>query len=211
MVDFTPRQRPVEIMTERDIREATVGEPVTINGPVRLVQYNPDWPVLYAREEARIRAALGDRVHQLEHIGSTSVPGLIAKPIIDMQLLVENAGDESTYAPDLIAAGYTLRIREPDWNEHRVFKGTDPDVNLHLFARGSSQARRHLAFRDRLRGSDEDRDLYARTKQRLTEHDWTFVQNYADAKNDVVDEILSRAGVSLSRDGAAAAAGKREC
>jgi len=201
MVDFTRRHRPVEIMTERDIREATVGEPMTVNGPVRLVQYNPDWPVMYAREETRIGAALGDRVHQLEHIGSTSVPGLIAEPIIDMQLLVENAGDESTYAPDLIAAGYILRIREPDWDEHHVVKGTDPDVNRHLFARGSSRARSHLAFRDRLHASNEDRDLYAQTKQRLAEQDWTFVQNYADAKNDIVDEILSRAGVSLSRDG----------
>jgi len=184
MEDSTSRNRPAETMTEQDIREATVGEPVPVNGQITVVPYDPTWPEIYAREEARIRIALGDRVVQLDHIGSTAVPGLAAKPIIDIQLL-EDSGDESTYAGALIEAGYILRIREPEWEEHRVFKGTNPDVNLHVFSRGSKQAARHLRFRDHIRAHDADRDLYAETKLKLAAQNWAYVQNYADAKNDV--------------------------
>jgi GrpB-like predicted nucleotidyltransferase (UPF0157 family) len=104
--------------------------------PIRLVEYDPDWPDRFKREAERIRAVLGDRVLQLEHVGSTAVPGLPAKPIIDLLLVLENSADEPAYVPDMEAAGYVLRIREPEWNEHRLFKGPDTNINLHVFSSG---------------------------------------------------------------------------
>src|SRR5829696_72460 len=95
--------------------------------PVRieLRDYDPSWPQLYAREAARIRSALGERMVRLEHAGSTSVPGLAAKPIIDIVLEVPDAAEEAAYLPALQAAGYGLRLREPDWFQHRLLKGPD--------------------------------------------------------------------------------------
>ncbi len=122
-------------MTEEQIRAATVGELAPHAAPITLQDSDPEWPRLFEREEARIRAALGDRVLGLEHTGSTSVPGLAAKPIIDMTLVVEDSADEAAYIPALETAGYVLRIREPEWYEHRLFKGPDTNVNLHTFSR----------------------------------------------------------------------------
>ncbi len=179
--------------TEAEIRAATVGELVPLDSPITLVEYDPQWPQLFEREAARVRAALGDRVLLLEHCGSTSVPGLAAKPIIDMLLVVPDSADEASYLPDLEAAGYVLRIREPDWYEHRVLKGPDTNVNMHVFSPGCVEIARMLAFRDRLRRDDADRALYERTKRELAAQRWQFVQNYADAKTAVVEEIMSRA------------------
>lgn len=158
-----------------------------------MVEYDPRWPELFAREAARIRSVLGSRALRIEHAGSTSVPKLVAKPIIDLLLVVVDSGAEEAYAPSLKAGGYTLRIREPDWYEHRVFKGPDTDVNLHVFSHGCPEVDRMLMFRDWLRGNAADRDLYARTKQSLAQKEWTYVQNYADAKTAVIEEILGRA------------------
>ncbi|MDN5855746.1 MAG: GrpB family protein, partial [Actinomycetia bacterium] len=105
-----------------------------LNGPMRLDPYNPEWPRWFDLEEQRVRDALGDRVVRLEHIGSTSVPGLTAKPIIDMLLVVADPADEQSYVADLERAGYVLHIREPDWHEHRLFKrphGTDLHLHVH--------------------------------------------------------------------------------
>ena len=160
---------------------------------VVLVEYDPEWPRLYAREEARIRGALGETALQVEHVGSTSIPGLAAKPIIDIVLVVPESADEPAYVPALEAAGYVHRIREPDWFEHRVLKGVDPKVNLHVFSPGCPEVERMLSFRDHLRCDERDRDLYERTKRELARRDWKYVQHYADAKSDVVEEILERA------------------
>jgi len=94
----------------------------------------------------------------------------------------------------LQAAGYRLVIREPDWYQQRVLEGPDTNVNLHVFSAGCAEVERMLAFRDRLRAHDGDRDLYLRTKRELATRDWTYIQNYADAKTDVVTDILRRAG-----------------
>ena len=179
--------------TEEDIRKYTVGELKPHAAPILLVDYDPAWPGLFERENARIRAALGERVVQLEHTGSTSVPGLAAKPCIDMTLVVPDSSDEASYVSALEAAGYVLVIREPDWFEHRVFKGPDTNVNLHVFSPGCQEIERMVGFRDWLRTHDEDRDLYERTKRELATREWKFVQNYADAKTDVVEEIVARA------------------
>jgi GrpB-like predicted nucleotidyltransferase (UPF0157 family)/GNAT superfamily N-acetyltransferase len=136
---------------ERKHSSAWVVERPKLNGPVLPADYDPGWPALYEREAARIRSLLGDRVLLLEHIGSTSVPGLAAKPIVDILLVVPDPADESSYVAVLAEAGYQLVIREPDWHQHRVLKGPDTNINLHVHAEDSQEIGRNLRFRDHLR------------------------------------------------------------
>lgn len=178
---------------DEELPKHWVGKPPPLQGRIEIRDYDPQWPPLYEREAARIRSVLGDRAVRVEHAGSTSVPGLPAKPIIDIVLAVPDSSDEAAYRPDLEAAGYVLVIREPDWFEHRVFKGPDTSVNLHVFTEGSVEVERMLRFRDWLRASTADRELYARAKRELAARDWKYVQQYADAKSSVVQEIMARA------------------
>jgi GrpB-like predicted nucleotidyltransferase (UPF0157 family) len=179
--------------SEEAMRAATIGPIVELNGPVELVAYDPGWPALFEREARRIRAALGERTRLVEHVGSTSVPGLSAKPIIDVLVAVPNSADEASYAPALEAAGYVLRIREPEWWEHRMFKGPDTNANVHVFSEGEAEIGRMLAFRDWLRTHDGDRALYEQRKRELAARTWKYVQHYADAKTEVVEGIIARA------------------
>ena len=161
--------------------------------PIEISEYDADWPLLYAREDARIRSILGDRVMRIEHAGSTAVSGLPAKPVIDIVLEVPDSAAEPAYVPDLEAAGYVLRIREPEEFEHRMFKGPDTNVHLHVFTAGCAEVDRMLLFRDWLRTNARDRELYAATKRELAARDWKYGQQYADAKTAVVNEIMARA------------------
>ena len=179
--------------TEEQILAARIGPTPPHNGPVYLAEYDPAWPQAYTAEAAKIRAALGERALLLEHVGSTSVPGLAAKPLIDILLVVADSSDEAAYVPALEAQGYALRIREPEWYQHRCLKGVNPAVNLHVFSPGCVETRRMLLMRDWLRANPADRDLYERTKRDLAQREWKYVQNYADAKSAVVEEILARA------------------
>lgn len=165
-----------------------------VDGPVALSEYDEAWPRLYEREAGRIRSALGERVVLLEHVGSTSVPGLAAKPKIDILLVVADAADEAAYLPSLEAAGYELRLREPNWHEHRLLRGPDTDINLHVFSAGSTEIGKMLVFRDWLRTHPDELALYEATKRELGARTWQYVQDYADAKTAVVNEILARAG-----------------
>ncbi len=176
--------------TDEELQAVTIGRRDPHNAPITLVEYDPDWPRQFADEADRIRSALGPVACRVEHVGSTAVPGLVAKPIIDMLLVVPDAADERAYLPALEAAGYRLRIREPDWFEHRLFKGPDRDVNLHVFGRGAGEIDRLIGFRDRLRGDDRLRDRYAAAKRDLAGRTWWHVQHYADAKSGVIGEIL---------------------
>src|SRR5829696_9754147 len=160
---------------------------------IELRDYDPVWPRLYAREAARIRSVLGERVVRLEHAGSTSVPGLAAKPVIDIVLEVPDASEEAAYLPAMEAAGYGLRLREPSWFQHRLLKGPDTDINLHVFSAHCPETDRMLLFRDWLRAHAGDRELYVRTKRELAVRPWTSVQQYADAKTAVIGAILARA------------------
>jgi GrpB-like predicted nucleotidyltransferase (UPF0157 family) len=178
---------------EESLAKVWVKAPPKLDGRIEIREYDPEWPVQSTREEARLRRILGDRVVRLEHAGSTSVPGLPAKPIVDIVLEVPDSSDEASYAADLEAAGYPLTIREPEWYEHRVFKGPDTNVNLHVFTAGSEEVERMLMFRDRLRANAADRERYAAAKRELAAQDWTYVQQYADAKTAVVQEIMARA------------------
>jgi GrpB-like predicted nucleotidyltransferase (UPF0157 family) len=179
--------------TEAEIRTYTVGELKPLSSRIMIADYDPHWPELFAREADRIRSVLGSRALRIEHGGSTSVPGLPAKPVIDLLLGVDNSANEDTYAPELEASGYLLKIREPDWYEHRMFKGPDTDINLHVFSSGCPEIDRMLIFRDWLRSNAADRDLYARTKFALVQQEWKHVQNYADAKTVIIEEIIARA------------------
>ncbi|HEY6468897.1 MAG TPA: GrpB family protein [Candidatus Dormibacteraeota bacterium] len=180
---------------ELRIRAATIGEPVRVDGAIELRPSNPQWPEQYRLEAERVRSVLGVRALRVEHVGSTSVPGLVAKPIIDMLLVVTDSSDEADYVPLMEAAGYTLRIREPDWYEHRLFKGPLVNINLHVFPAGCPEISRMLGFRDHLRVNADDRELYQRTKQELAARHWRYVQEYADAKTEVVEAIIARASV----------------
>jgi len=185
--------QPGRPTTEEELRAVTVGELRRLDGPVTLAAPDPEWPARFDREAARIRRALGDGALLVEHVGSTAVPGLVAKPSIDIALAVADSADEAAYLPALEAAGFTLRIREPEWEQHRMLNGADPAVNLHVFTIGSPQVERMLAFRDRLRADARDRDRYAAEKRRLAAREWHYMQNYADAKGAVVEEITAEA------------------
>jgi GrpB-like predicted nucleotidyltransferase (UPF0157 family) len=180
---------------ERDaqLQAATIGPLERLDGGVVLHEHDPRWPQQFSREAERIRTALGEHLVQLEHVGSTSVPGLVAKPRIDMLLVVADSADEPAYVPALEAVGYRLRIREPDWHEHRMFNGPDIDVNLHVFGSGCPEIERMLRFRDHLRADRTDRERYASAKRELAARHWRHMQDYADAKTSVVEEILRRA------------------
>jgi GrpB-like predicted nucleotidyltransferase (UPF0157 family) len=183
-----------EAWYDEALAKATVGDAQYNRRPVVIHEYDPEWPRLYEREEARVRAALEDRVIRIEHAGSTSVPGLPAKPVIDIVMEVPDSSDEAAYVPDLEAAGYKLQIREPEWFEHRLFKGPDTNINMHTFSAGCTEVDRMLLLRDWLRANAEDRERYAAAKRELAKREWKYVQQYADAKTEVVQEILARAG-----------------
>jgi len=187
----------IESASEDRLRRVTIGEPRVLDDRITLVEYSEKWPDQFEGEAARLRNALGNRALKIHHIGSTSVPGLIAKPIIDVVLVVASSADEASYVPALEAAGYILHIREPDWHEHRLFKGQDIDLNIHVFSRGDDEIGRLLLLRDHLRSNQQDRELYAQTKRELAERRWKYTQDYADAKSDVVEGILKRASADV--------------
>jgi GrpB-like predicted nucleotidyltransferase (UPF0157 family) len=189
-----------QLTTEDDLQAITIEKVIPHNGPITLAEYNPQWPALFAREAARIRAVLGDAAVRVEHVGSTSVPGLAAKPIIDILLAVPDSADEQAYAPALEAAGYVLRIREPDWFEHRLFTGPDTTINLHVFTVGAAEIDRMLLFRDWLRANDADRDAYLQVKRDLARRTWRHVQHYADSKTAIVQQIMARASAASQQN-----------
>jgi GrpB-like predicted nucleotidyltransferase (UPF0157 family) len=176
-----------------------VGAPERVG--ILIVDYDPEWPRRFDAERTKILQALGARAVTVDHVGSTSVPRLAAKPIIDVNVTVADSSDEPSYLPDLVAAGYELRVREPEWNEHRMFRTAARDVHVHVFSAGSPEIARMRVFRDWLRGNDDDRRLYASTKRALAQRDWPTMQHYADAKGKIVEEIIGRAIASTARHG----------
>ncbi|MHB9289418.1 GrpB family protein [Latilactobacillus curvatus] len=179
--------------SDEELQKLTLGKLNPHNAYITLVEYDPNWPELFEQEAARIRSVLGNKALHIEHVGSTSVPGLCAKPIIDMLLVLKDSADELSYVPALEAAGYILRIRESDWFEHRLFKGPDTDINLHVFSSGTSEIDRMLRFRDWLRSNENDQEKYAQVKRSLAKNKWRHIQHYADAKTSIVQEIMERA------------------
>ncbi|WP_211270211.1 GrpB family protein [Rhodococcus phenolicus] len=129
----------------------------------------------------------------IEHVGSTAVPGLAAKPILDIDLIVPDSADESAYVAPLEQTGYRLVMREPSWHEHRMFRGVNPDVNLHVFSQEAPEHIRHVVFRDWLRTHDNDRERYEKAKRRLAAETVDAPDRYNLAKNAVIDDIYARA------------------
>ncbi|HEY2826150.1 MAG TPA: GrpB family protein [Pirellulales bacterium] len=160
---------------------------------IRICDYDPAWREKFERHAKIVGDALGDRAIRIEHVGSTAVEGLAAKPIVDILLVVENSGDESSYLPALEAAGYALRVREPDWHEHRMLRTPQLDVQIHIFSSGCSEIERLPTFRDWLRSHDDERQLYEATKRRLAAQEWPDMNAYATAKSEVIEGILAAA------------------
>jgi GrpB-like predicted nucleotidyltransferase (UPF0157 family) len=158
-----------------------------------VVEYDSDWPQRFARHARIIAGALGGAALRIEHIGSTSVPHLAAKPIIDILVVVPDSTNESVYLPQLEAAGYVLRVREPDWNEHRMLRTPEKDVHIHIYSLGCPEIQRNLTFRDRLRRSAEDRARYGQIKRELAAKDWPDMEAYAEAKTALIENIVAAA------------------
>lgn len=189
--DLNPTKRVIS--TQEELEAAWVDGPPPPNGPIVVADYDLAWPEMYEREQTRIRELLGHAVVSIEHVGSTSVPGLAAKPVIDINLVVPDSADETTYVPQLVSAGYRLIVREPNWHEHRLFKGPDTNINLHVFSPGSPEVVRMRVFRDWLRTHPADLHLYARTKQSLADSQLDDIRAYTHAKDGVIDDIYGRA------------------
>ena len=160
---------------------------------IRILDYDANWPSLFQEHAAKIKEALGGAALRVEHIGSTSVEGLPAKPIIDILLVVENSGDESSYLPALERTGYVLRVREPAAHEHRMLRTPGRDVHIHVYAPNSPEIERYLIFRDRLREHASEREIYAKTKRDLAARSWPDMNAYAEAKTGVIEGIIARA------------------
>lgn len=172
---------------------------------VSVVEPDPDWPRQAEAVQDRIRRVLGSGIVGLQHVGSTSVPGLPAKPVLDLDLRVVDPDDEAAYVPALVAAGFELIVREPWWYRHRMLRGSDPDVNLHVYGPESAESARQRLFRDWLREHPDDRDRYAAAKRAASAESAAageHVQQYNLRKQEVLREVYARmfaaAGLSVS-------------
>jgi GrpB-like predicted nucleotidyltransferase (UPF0157 family) len=181
-------------MDDRDRRRPDVTTVEIVGGrtplTVGLHAHDPAWAEAYLAHRERITAALGDAALAVEHIGSTSVPGLAAKPIVDIVVVVADITAEEDHVEHLVAAGYDLRVREPG---HRLVKPPARDVHVHVYEEGDPAVDAYLLLRDRLRADPADRDLYERTKRELMTRRWESMDAYADAKTEVIQGILARA------------------
>jgi GrpB-like predicted nucleotidyltransferase (UPF0157 family) len=184
-----PLWRPFELADLDEVARLRIGGK---SRPLEVVPYDPAWPRHYDGVAARVRAALGRRILVLEHVGSTSVPGLAAKPVIDVNLVVADSGDEASYVPDLEAAGFVLRIREPAWEQHRVLALEEPKTNLHVWSPGSREPARTRVFRDWLLSHPEDREAYGALKTELAARGFAEVMDYNNQKGPLVYDIYER-------------------
>lgn len=190
-------QYPREIV-ERQLGRVEPEDAGWVNGatpphdPIVIEESDPLWSEWFATESARLRDALGAVAMRLEHVGSTSVPGLPAKPIIDMDLQVADTEDEDSYVRPLEPLGYRLTLRQPWWNGHRMLVGGDDRFFLHVFPVGTPEPLRHLLFRDWLRTHRDDRELYGDVKRKLAIETAQNPNDYSLAKNEVIDEIYAR-------------------
>ena len=186
-----PLWRPYERPTDAEIAAARVTS-APPGGRVAVVAPDPQWPATAARLIAGVRDAIGDGALAVEHVGSTAVAGLWAKPVIDLDLTVADSADEEMYVPALEHSGFTLTIREPDWEEHRCLIREAPRCNLHVFSPAAVEPRRHLAFRDWLSTHPDDRERYAALKRSLSERPFESVMHYNNEKGALIYDIYER-------------------
>lgn len=173
-----------------------VGGPEALG--LQLHSYDERWASIYLDHRRRIRDALPAVGIEIEHIGSTSVPGLAAKPIIDIVVAVDDITAEEDYLDGLLAAGYELRVREPG---HRLVRTPARDVHVHLFERDDPAVDGYLLLRDHLRSDADDRALYENTKRTLLSNQWDDMNDYAEAKTDVILAIKARGRAARGRLG----------
>ena len=178
--------------TPEQMAIALVGEAPAKWQSIVIEDYDPAWVDRFAAASSPLTEALGSLIVSIEHVGSTSVPGLAAKPIIDIDLLIDDTTDESRYIPALEKLGYRLVLREPWWYGHRMFVSAAEDVNLHVWPEAAPEPIRHRLFRDWLRTHPEDRELYATTKRRVARDTVHQPGDYNLSKNDVIDDIYTR-------------------
>ncbi len=188
---------PPEVMqrfhgTSEQMAIALVGERPATWQSIVIQDYDPAWVDRFAVAKLLLHEVLGGLIVGVEHVGSTSVPGLAAKPIIDIDLLIDDTAEESRYVPALEGLGYRLVLREPWWYGHRMLVSAAEDVHLHVWPQGAPEPVRHRLFRDWLRSHPEDRELYATTKRRLAQDTAKQPGDYSLAKNTVIDEIYAR-------------------
>jgi len=185
-----PLWRPFETPTPEEIAAARVREHVPER--VQVVAPDPAWATSYAVVRAAIVQVLGDRAVSLRHVGSTSVPGLWAKPILDINLIVADSAQEDDYLPELEGIGFDLRVREPAWEEHRCLRLRNPQTNLHVFSPGATEPLRTVAFRDWLASHPDDRDEYAAAKRAAADLGFTDAMLYNNAKAAKVYDLYER-------------------
>jgi GrpB-like predicted nucleotidyltransferase (UPF0157 family) len=178
-------------MTDKRVETGLIGG--VEKREIKIIDYDTTWPKKFDAHARVIADALGSATLQIEHVGSTSVPGLAAKPIIDILIVVQDSADESTYLLQLEAAGYMLRVREPDWHEHRMFRTPEQDVHVHVYSAGCPEIDRVLTFRDRVRTNIDVRHRYEQTKRALAARDWSDMNAYAEAKTEVIESIIAAA------------------
>ena len=185
-----PLWRPFELPTQEQIDAARLRPHV----PVTIAVVPPDrsWTASFARVRDLVVGALGDRALSVTHVGSTAVPGLWAKPTIDVDLTVPDSSREEDYVPALEAAGFELTIREPEWEQHRLLKLPEPLTHLHVFSPGAVEPQRHLAFRDWLASHPDDRERYAAAKRGVAARGFTDGMDYNREKSAVVYDIYER-------------------
>lgn len=163
--------------------------------PIRLHPYDPGWATLFEEERQRLRALVGNA--PIEHIGSTAVPGLPAKPIIDIMVGVESLELGRLAIPALVEAGYHYVAAYEASIPERLFfsKGAPRTHHLHVTPVGSSFWKDKLLFRDWLRAHREDRQAYGALKAELAER-FDDTNDYAEAKGPFVEAVLARARAS---------------
>lgn len=157
---------------------------------VQIADYDPEWATKFMTERDRIAGALGELPIRIEHIGSTSVPMLAAKPIVDVLVTLPDPEAEDAFVPHLGAVGFVLRVREPG---HRMLRNAARDVHVHVWADQDPEVERYLRFRDQLRRSVTDRVSYEQLKRALAEQEWADMNHYAQAKGRLIEDILARA------------------
>lgn len=187
-----PLWNPFVIPSMEEIDAARVEFAVWTPAPVEVVPPDPSWAEAYGVTRERPCSALGDRVIAVEHVGSTAVPRLWAKPVIDVDLAVADSADEGSWLPELEVAGFVLRVREPEWEEHRLVRGHAPASNVHVFSRGAREPRRHLMFRDWLRTHPDDRDHYSAVKREVAARGFTDGMLYNNAKAGYVYDLYEK-------------------
>nr|WP_249418554.1 GrpB family protein [Citrobacter freundii] len=159
---------------------------------ISVVTYDPSWPEIYSELESKIKDILGSNLLRIDHVGSTAVPGLAAKPVIDIDVTVAEAANEEVYLLALEKLGYRLIVREPRFHGHRLFHYENPRVNLHVFTQDTPETARHLLFRDWLRQSEKDCKLYADAKFEAIKGCSFDIHKYHENKSKVVHDIYQR-------------------